>query len=330
MSLLEFIGLEYLLGDNDPLGLDSVENPLGVILGIVGFVVWFIIGTVDGRYQDLSIAVWNLVPAIVLLVLLIVRVVLSMVKHAERKKVIFNIINLAVSACLFIYGLSHPYLSLLAEHEYYPFWSGVAYTLWPNFIFLILYNVLFNSYYNSLGSKILFIPKGIGIFILVFLYIVFVGQVFSTVFYFTGHKDFYNHFAYYHKIVYNDKRKEYNISSIEDFLNDRYKLAYEFYEKKCKELYPDLKGKEYEDSCRKYQEGTFGNLYIETLNNTTKKDFGYYISRFHHIGDSYKDVIMVVDKEWNKASYYILDRSNYSVKKTTKKYYEEVKKQNNK
>ena len=62
----------------------------------------------------------------------------------------------------------------------------------------------------------------------------------------------------------------------------------------------------------------------------TKKDYGYAIKDFYHIGETRTDVIRVADFEWNKASYYILDRSNYTVKKTTKKYYEEVKKQNKK
>ena len=73
-----------------------------------------------------------------------------------------------------------------------------------------------------------------------------------------------------------------------------------------------------------------GNFYIENLNSTTKTEFGYYISRFYHINDSYQDVICVIDKEWNKPHYFILDRNNYSVKETTKKYYDEIKNQNNK
>lgn len=331
MSLLEFVGLEYLLGDKDPLGFDDLtEHPFGLIFILIGIPAWIILSIVDPRYMDKAGAVWNLLPAIVLLVLLIIRVITSILKHVERKKVYFNIINLIVAIGFFIFGLSHSYLSLFFEHEYYPFWSGIAFTLWPNIIFLMIYEMFFNSYNSSLKSKILVVPIGIGSVFLAFLVATFIGQTFSTVFYFTGHKDFYNHFAYYHKIVYNDIRKEHNITSIEDFLNERYKLVEEFFDKKCKEEYSNLSGEEYEASCRKYQEGTMGNFYIENLNSTTKTEFGYYISRFYHINDSYQDVICVIDKEWNKPHYFILDRNNYSVKETTKKYYDEIKNQNNK
>ena len=37
MSLLEFVGLEYLLGDKDPLGFDDLtEHPFGLIFILIG------------------------------------------------------------------------------------------------------------------------------------------------------------------------------------------------------------------------------------------------------------------------------------------------------
>ena len=328
MSFLEILGLHYLLTDK-PLFSDSdLKSIPGVILAIIGFVTWFILGTIAGRYMDLSMAVWNLVPAIILLVTLVARTILSIIKKDEKKKIIFNIINLIITVTFaIIFQLYHPYISLLAKHEYRPIWSFIAYSLWPNFIMLIIYNMLFDKEHGFIG-KIAMIPKGFALFILVFLYITFVGQAFSTILYFTGAKDFYNNFAYFHDIQYRNTRKEYKDKSIEEFLNDRYKLVVDKYDEICKSQFSNLSGKEYENKCNELQDKSDG--YINTLNSATKKEYGYAIDRFYHIGDTRTDVIRVADYEWNKGSYYILDRNNYTVKETTKKYYEEIRKQNNK
>ena len=328
MSFFEVLGLHYLLTDK-PLFSDSELSSIpGVILGIIGFVTWCIIGTIDGRYQDISIAAWNLIPAIILLVSLVLRTIMSIIKKDTKQKIIFNIINVIVTFTFaIIFQLYHPYISLLTKHEYRPLWSFIAYTLWPNFLMLIIYNMLFDKENGFIG-KIAMIPKGLGLLILVFLYVTFIGQTISTILYFTGAKDFYNNFAYFHDIQYRNTRKEYKDKSIEYFLNDRYKLVVEKYDEICKSQFSNLSGKEYEIKCNELQDKSNG--YINTLNSATKKDYGYAIKDFYHIGETRTDVIRVADFEWNKASYYILDRSNYTVKKTTKKYYEEVKKQNKK
>lgn len=328
MSFLEILGLHYLLTDKPLFSSSELKSIPGVILAVIGFVTWFILGTIAGRYMDLSMAVWNLVPAIILLVALVARTILSITKHDEKKKIIFNIINVIVTIVFAtIFHLYHPYISLLAKHEYRPVWSFIAYTLWPNFIMLIAYNMLFDKEYGIIG-KIGMIPKGMGLFIVAFLYVTFIGQGISTILYFTGAKDFYNNFAYYHDIQYRDTRKEYKDKSIEYFLNDRYKLVVEKYDELCKAQFSNLSGEEYKNKCNELQDRSDG--YINTLNSATKKEYGYAIDRFYHIGDTRTDVVRVADYEWNTGTYYILDKNTYTVKETTKDYYEEIKNQNNK
>ena len=175
-EFLEILGLHYLLTDKPLFSSSELKSIPGVILAVIGFVTWFILGTIAGRYMDLSMAVWNLVPAIILLVALVARTILSITKHDEKKKKLFNIINLIVTIVFAtIFHLYHPYISLLAKHEYRPVWSFIAYTLWPNFLMLIVYNIIFDKENGFIG-KIAMIPKGLGLFILVFLYITFIGQ----------------------------------------------------------------------------------------------------------------------------------------------------------
>ena len=92
--------------------------------------------------------------------------------------------------------------------------------------------------------------------------------------------------------------------------------------------YDDIHWKEYEIKCNELQDKSDG--YINTLNSATKKEYGYAIDRFYHIGDTRTDVVRVADYEWNTGTYYILDKNTYTVKETTKDYYEEIKNQNNK
>ena len=84
----------------------------------------------------------------------------------------------------------------------------------------------------------------------------------------------------------------------------------------------------YKNKCNELQDRSDG--YINTLNSATKKEYGYAIDRFYHIGDTRTDVVRVADYEWNTGTYYILDKNTYTVKETTKDYYEEIKNQNNK
>lgn len=324
MSFLEILGLHYLLTDKPLFSESDIKSIPGIIIAIIGFITWLVIGTIDGRYQDISMAVWNLIPAILLLVALFARTFLSIIKHDEKKKIIFNIINLVIVIIFAtIMHLYHPYISLLAKHEYRPIWSFIAYTLWPNFIMLVVYNMLFDKYNNTLGSKISLIPKGIGLLILSFIFITFIGQIFSIILYFTGGKDFYNKIAYYHDIQYRNTREEYKDQSIEYVLNDRYKLVVEKYDELCKEQFSNFTGEEYTNKCNEFQDKSDG--YINTLNSATKKEYGYAIKEYYHISDSRTDVIRVLDYEWNNSTYYVLDRNTYTVKESTKDYFNEIK-----
>ena len=79
MSFLEILGLHYLLTDKPLFSSSELKSIPGIILAVIGFVTWFILGTIAGRYMDLSMAVWNLVPAIILLVALVARTILLLI-----------------------------------------------------------------------------------------------------------------------------------------------------------------------------------------------------------------------------------------------------------
>ena len=323
MNLLEILGLHYLLTDKPFFSESDIKSIPGIAIAVIGFFGWFIIGTVDGRYQDISVAVWNLIPAIVLLIALFVRTVLSITKHDEKKKIIFNIVNLVITIVFAsVFQLYHPYISLLSQHEYRLIWSFIAYTLWPNFIMLIAYNMLFDKE-NGIVGKIAMIPKGIGLFILVFLYVTFIGQTISTILYFTGGKDFYNNFAYYHNIAYREGRKEIKDQSVEDFLNEKYSVMPNKYDEYCQSNYSNLTNEEFEKKCSDYKIVT----YVASLNGMTDKKYGFKINANHHIKDSNQEIIRVKDCEWNKYNYFILDLNTFKVTEITEEKYYEIRNQ---
>ena len=326
MSLLELIGLDYLLSKDGESFIDEIgKHPFGLVFIFIGLPCWFIIGTVDGRYQDLSVAVWNLIPAIILLIALFARTLLSITKHDKKKKIIFNIVNVVVTmifACAF--HLYYPYISLLSQHEYRPIWSFIAYTLWPNFIMLIIYNMIFDKEHGVIG-KITMIPKGFGLFIVAFLFVTFIGQTVSTVLYFTGAKNFYNNFAYYHNIAYREGRKEIKEQSVVDFLNEKYSEIPNKYDEYCKNNYSNFTNEEFEKKCNSYKIGT----YVASLNAITDKKYGFKINANHHVKDNNEEIIRVKDEEWNKYNYFILDMNTFRVTEITEEKYYEIRNQNN-
>ena len=184
------------------------------------------------------------------------------------------------------------------------------------------YHTEWNS--HRIHERLSVIYKAFGVYVFTFLFILFVGQAFSVVFYFTGKTDIYNGIAYYHNIAYNKARIEYKDKTLEEFLNERYQLVNEHYKKVCAERYPDLVGEAFDKQCIAVQKGVNGSMYIDTMNSATRKKYGYYVVAHREIPDEYQDVIKVIDKEWNTYTYYVLDKSNYTVKQTTKKYYDDV------
>lgn len=312
MSILELIGLDSLLRKTG-----GAAGILGGIMFFIGLVAWVFLGIVAGSYMNISAVAWNLIPAILLLGFHIIRTILSFTKN-KNDNLILNIIFMILIVICFVYGLNHPYKSLIFSYEYKPIWSAIAYTLYPNMLRLLIDGF---SLGDSFFEKISIIPKAIGIYVFTYLFILFIGQGFSTIFYFTGKTDIYNGFATYHNIAYNKDRIEYKDKTIEEFLNEKYKLVDEHYKKLCSEKYSDLEGERFDKQCKATQEGINGMMYIDTLNKTTREKYGYYITNHKNIENEYKDVIKVIDKEWNTYTYYILDRNTYSVKETTREEY---------
>ena len=321
MNLLELIGLDSLLSKSG--GLTGI---VGGILAFIGMMAWVFLGIVAGPYMDKSAVAWNLIPAVLLLIFHVVRTLMSITKNKDDN-VILNIIFFVLIVICFIFGLSHPYHSLIFHYEYKPIWSAIAYTLYPNILRLLIDGFKME---DSFFEKISMIPKAFGVYVLVFMFFLFIGQGFSTIFWFTGKTDIYDGFANYHQTAYNKARKEYSDKTLEYFLNEKYVKVDEHYKRICQERHSNLSGEQYEKQCRATQEGVNGSMYIESMNSVTRKEYGYYITEHFNINNEYKDVIKVIDKEWNTYTYYILDRNNYSVKETTKDYYNEVKNQNNK
>lgn len=320
MSLLEIIGLDYILGGGEGISIFSV------IIIFIGIPAWILLSILDGVYMDLAATTWNLVPAIILLAILFFRTINSIVKHENSGKIIFNIISSIIVIVFFVYGLTHIYHSLIFPFEYYPIWSGVAWTLYPSVAYLILYGMLFLG--TGVLDKIKVIPKVLEIMIIAFLWITLLGQSISIIFHIVGHKEIYNRFAYYHNLEYEDARKKYEGKSIEEILNEEYKFVYDYYQEYFKEELGDLNldAETYEYRCNAIKNGIVND--ISKLNDTTN-DIGYKITGNYQIGDTKEDVIKVKDREWNdQYSYYILDKTTYKVKTTTKEYYEEIKSQN--
>lgn len=317
MSILELIGLDALLQKSG--GLAGI---VGGLLFIIGIGAWMFLSMVAGRYMDISAVAWNLIPAILLLGFHIVRTILSITKNKDDN-VIINIIIMVLIVVCFIYGLNHPYKALIFSYEYRPIWSGIAYTLYPNIIRLIIDG--FSIYNSSIFERLSVLYKALGVYVFTFMFVLFVGQGFSVLFYFTGKTDIYDGIAYYHNTAYNKARIEYKDKTTLEFLNERYKLVDEHYKKVCSERHSDLQGEQFEKQCKATQEGINGSMYIETMNSATRKKYGYYIVGHYPIKEEYKDVIKVIDKEWNTFTYYILDRNYYSVQETTKDYYNEVR-----
>ena len=320
MSLLEIIGLNYLLDDGAGISI------FGSIIMLIGIPAWFVLSMQDGIYMDIAATTWNLVPAIILLAILFFRTINSIVKHERDGEIIFNVISSIIVIAFFVYGLTHTYHSLVFPCEYYPIWSGIAWTLWPSIAYLVLYGMLFLG--TGMFDKIKVIPKVLGIMIIAFLGVTLFGQAISVIFHMVGHKEIYNGFAYYHNLEYEDARKKYEGKSVEEILNEEYKFVYEYYQKCFEKELGDLNldAETYEYRCNAIKNGIVND--ISKLNDTTN-DIGYKITGNYQIGDTKEDVIKVRDREWvDQFSYYVLDKTTYKVRTTTKEYYEEIKSQN--
>lgn len=298
MSLLEYLGLEYIFSDKFDKDINGIMSGLISSLGLIG---WIIMLFLKPALIDQGIAVFNLLVAAILIILLIIRLV-----KARRK---YDFICLAVSIIFFIIGYLKPYHSLFFHYEYTKIFSAIASTLVP----LTIMNIVGLFIYTKKGviGNIIESFKLIGLIIIGFVIAFLIGQTVTVILYFTKSYNIYDNIAYYHNIEYIEKReaKQYKdaqtgiINEITSYFNS---LTTPFNEedynctvKESESLF------ETSSKCRKDSIGK--NLNDRDFN----KSYGYNITKMKW-EDNVTFVIEVGDLEWAKV-YYI----KYNIKEKT-------------
>ncbi len=290
MSLLEYLGLEYIFSDRFDNNINGLMSGLVSSLGLIG---WIIMLFLKPTLIDQGIAVFNLLVAVILIILLIIRLI------KDRRK--YDFICLAVTIIFLIIGYLKPYHSLLFHYEYTKVFSAIAYTLVP----LTIMNIVGLFIYTKKGiiGNVIESFKLIGLIIIGFVISFLIGQTATVILYFTKTYNVYDNIAYYHNIKYVSSREAKNYHEvptgvINEITNYFSNLSVPFNDEdyncinKTNESLTEISKK-----CRK---DTIGKNISERDFN---KKYGYKINNMKW-EDNVTFVIVVGDLEWAK-NYYI-------------------------
>ncbi len=319
MSWLEYLGLEYLLGDDNPLDFSGLGTGMVFIFGIV---CWLIVAIFQGDLVDQGAAVFNLLASIVMLVLTIIKYVnvYKKSKNNSITKKIFYGISFVTIVGFFIYGMIKPYHTLLFNYDYKSIFSGIAMMFYP----LIILNLLFPFFCerNKLGKKIEegFETMGLALITLIVLFLL--SQVVTLFISFTGTEKFYQNFISYHNMSITNERENWKYDSVEDcikkLLENDAKTSLENYKNKS-----TMQQYKNEGEMAIYEE----NVLYYIHHNYPKGELANNDISFSGMKweDTYIGTYVLRDKEYNNLYYVKFDYENYKILDfVTKEYYDKI------
>lgn len=309
MNILEWLGLEKLLGDDFDLGAGSfIVFPLMII----GFIGWFYLAIFHSQMIDQGAMVFNLLAFIIILIINLVK----LYKGFKNNEIVKGIVILSLLAIVisFVIGLTKNYHSIIYNYEYNHFCSGIAYTFVPNLIIGILIYVFTKD--NKISEKIVSSLGSIGLALAIIVVVFIIGQGVTAFLGLFGKGYIYNNFATYHNISYNENRKEMGNKTVDEFLQDEYFKVKEIFNERCIN--------DNNSDCDKF----IRDNYVRWLNEYVKKPYGYEIGYSKKLSDS-GAIIKVFDREYDKEyCNYKLNFSDFSLIKITYDEFDELYKSN--
>lgn len=298
MSFLEYLGLDYLFNEFEEFSAGGI---VGEIISVIGFFGWIILILFGGQVVDQGIVVFNLLVAVILLLLLIMNLgrdfLLAKTKTTGIRKIV-DCITLIAVVVAFIIGYTKPYHALLFKYEYTPIFSGIATTIYPSIIMFIIGNFIATK--TTIKNKITGIIKCLGCIIFGFILAFFIGQFVTAVLFFTEKTSIYDKIAYYNDVEVVEQRKDWQYNSVRDYI-------YRNLPEKAKTLASDyrnennLKGNEITSKMRQYLTEHFPKL-----------DYGisWYGAKWEN------DTIIkfvIKDNQTNERIYLRFDYSTYTI-----------------
>ncbi len=320
MSWLEYLGLEYLLSDDNHLDFSGLGSGM---LFLFGLFCWLIVGIFQGDLVDQGAAVFNLLASIILLVLTIIKYV-KMYKNKDNSitKKIFYGLSFLVLVASFIYGLIKPYHTLLFNYDYKNVFSGIAMLFYP----LIILNLLFPFFCENkkLGRKIEAGFETLGLAFITLVVVFLLSQVVTLFVSFTKTEGIYGNFISYHNVEITRQRKNWEYKSVQECIEkllptDAKTSLEEFINssttmKQYKEN-GDLEG--YQKNLLSYIHKNYpiGKLKSNSISYASMKWEEDYIVTY-----------VLRDKEYNKLYYVKFNYQDYSIIDfVDSKYYESIK-----
>lgn len=239
---------------------------------------------------DKGVAVFNLLIAIILLILLIVRL------FKEKRK--FDFICLGVTIVAFVIGLFRTYHSLFFPYEYTGIFSGIATTLYSSIILNIVGLFFYNK--HSVIDNIFGSLKFLGLVIAGFVFAFLLGQAITVILYFTKSYSFYDKVVIYHDVEFNRIRERYDLkdapSGIISSINNYFTEIDPYTEDDINCITQQSTSLfEADKNCRKDSLG-------KNLNSSVTERRGYRILNITWENNEIF-VIKVADLEWDKAYY---------------------------
>jgi hypothetical protein len=315
MSLLEYLGLEYILdGMGNNSGGDDATG-CGGIFFIVGVLGWLLLAIFRSSLIDQAATIFNIIAFICIIISLGLK--FHSAKKNNELNIVFFVVSILVIIISFLIGVRTIYHSALYKYEYNHIESGIAYTFAPT----VILNFLFPFFCHCKKEKVTsIIGKAIGslgLSALIIIVIFFIGQAITVVVYFTGNETFYDKFATYHNLDYDSAREEFKDLNVEERLKTIYSKALDNANNKCNE-------DSQINDCEKYKRDNYNNI-ISSVSST----YGYSIVRSYKINDN-EDAIKVSNREYNlDFYYYILNKNNYTISSINEEQFNSYSNNNN-
>lgn len=297
MSFLEYLGLESLFGDDDGGGI------IGIVILVAGLLGWVILAFIKSQVIDQAAMVFNLLACIVLLFVTLKKMVgASKEKNINKTFVIVSSILIVIA---FIFGLTRKYHSIIYNYEYNHICSGIAFTFIPTFIINLIYPFFYHDKYEkeSIFTKTKKSFGSIGLAILIIIACFLLGQAITVPVALLGKEEIYNDFATYHNISFNEKRKEIENKTVDEFLQETYYEVKGVFNERCVN--------DNNQNCDKF----IKDNYVRWLNEYTDEKYGYKIFKSKSLNDT-EEIIRIVDREYGTEYYnYKMNMNDFSLTK---------------
>lgn len=308
MSWLEYLGLAYLLDDDNALDFSGVGTGMLFLFGIGS---WLLVAIFQGDLVDQGATVFNLLATVLLLVLTLIkyiRMLKSSVKNNVMKSV-FYIFSLVVIIGSFVYGLYVPYHALLFNYEYKGVFSAIASTFYPLIILNILYPFFCKD--SKVREKIQEGFETIGLVVISLIALFFIGQFATLIVSFTNNESLYQKVITYHNLSITETRNDWKYASVEDCINQLLPIDTKNFLENYQNTNTNMLNYKEQGDMESYQRHTL--IYIhQNYPNGELNTNGISFSQMKW-ESPYIVNYVIIDKEYNKKYYVKFNYENYSI-----------------